>query len=130
MNITIDTSALIAVITNEPTKSRLIEITQGADLIAPHSVHWEIANSFSAMFKRNRISLNDALTCIEVYKKIPVRYFDVDMSKSLEICHSQKMYAYDSYLIRCAQENRSPLLTLDSGLTHIATQLGVNCLEV
>jgi hypothetical protein len=52
MNITIDTSALIAVITGEPKKSRIIELTIGANLISPHSVHWEVGNVFSAMLKQ------------------------------------------------------------------------------
>ena len=55
MEITIDTSALIAVIGNEKTKDRIIEITIGSSLVAPVSVHWEIGNAFSAMFKRRMI---------------------------------------------------------------------------
>lgn len=51
MNITIDTSALIAVISNKKNKSKIIELTVGATLNSPISVHWEIGNAFSAMFK-------------------------------------------------------------------------------
>jgi uncharacterized protein with PIN domain len=54
MDITIDTSALIAVIANEPEKQKLIEVTKGVDLIAPLSVHWEIGNAFSSWFKRKK----------------------------------------------------------------------------
>jgi len=39
MNITIDTSALIAVIGNEVSKQKIIEITTGSALCAPMSVH-------------------------------------------------------------------------------------------
>ena len=42
MDIVIDTSAIIAVIANEPEKPSLIRLTSGADLIAPASVHLEI----------------------------------------------------------------------------------------
>ena len=57
MKYVVDASVIIAVIANEPEKERLVEITQGADLLAPASVHWEIGNAFSAMIKRGRVSL-------------------------------------------------------------------------
>jgi predicted nucleic acid-binding protein len=49
MEFVVDTSVIIAVIVNEPSKPALIRATQGVDLLAPSSVHWEIANAFSAM---------------------------------------------------------------------------------
>ncbi len=61
MRIAIDTSAIIAVITNEPNKKRIIEASLGCELIAPSSVHWEIANAFSAMFKQKRVSLENSI---------------------------------------------------------------------
>lgn len=54
MDIVIDTSVIIAVIANEPEKGDLVELTKGANLIAPLSVHWEIGNAFSAMLKRRK----------------------------------------------------------------------------
>jgi predicted nucleic acid-binding protein len=57
LNIVVDTSVIIAVISNESQKDRLIELTKGADLVAPPSVHWEIGNAFSAMLKRGRLTL-------------------------------------------------------------------------
>ena len=52
MSIVIDTSAIIAVITNEPHKTKLLEITNGQERMSPRSVPWEIGNAFSAMLKR------------------------------------------------------------------------------
>jgi hypothetical protein len=40
MNIAVDTSVIIAVIANEPERATLVELTKGADLIAPLSVHY------------------------------------------------------------------------------------------
>ena len=56
MKIVIDTSVIIAVITNEPHRESLLQATLGAELLAPPSVHWEIGNAFSAMLKRNKIT--------------------------------------------------------------------------
>ena len=46
MNIVIDTSAIIAVIADEPEKARLIELTKGVTLVVPPSIKWEIGNAF------------------------------------------------------------------------------------
>ena len=72
MPVVIDTSALIAVLTNEPLKTTLVKITTGVDLLAPHSVHWEIGNAFSAMLKRRRLSLRDCKRCLALYATIPL----------------------------------------------------------
>lgn len=64
MELVIDTSVIIAVLVNEPSKKKLIELTVGADLLAPESVHFEIGNAFSAMLKRNRIALPQVVQAI------------------------------------------------------------------
>jgi predicted nucleic acid-binding protein len=53
--IVVDASAIIAVILNEPEKSKIIDISDDSLLIAPSSIHWEIGNAISAMFKRKRL---------------------------------------------------------------------------
>ena len=60
MDIVIDTSALIAVIVGEPEREKIIELTVGNTLIGPGSIPWEIGNAFSAMFKQNRLELEEA----------------------------------------------------------------------
>ncbi|MFP4389630.1 MAG: hypothetical protein ACLFPR_11875, partial [Desulfococcaceae bacterium] len=65
MDIVIDTSALIAVIVNEPERKRIIPVTAGNTLIGPGSIPWEIGNAFSAMFNRSRLSLDGAARGIE-----------------------------------------------------------------
>ncbi len=129
MYITIDTSALIAVIGNEESKRGIIEITRGYSLCAPVSVHWEIGNAFSAMFKRQKLSLELAKQALAAYREIPIKYIDVPLEKTLEITHAQNMYAYDAYLILCAQQTSTSLLTLDKGLKAIAEKMGVSVLE-
>ncbi len=71
--IVIDASAIIAVIANEPETAALIELTKGADLLAPLSIPWEIGNAFSAMLKRRPISVEHAGQAIEIYHTIPIR---------------------------------------------------------
>ena len=130
MDIIIDTSVLLAVCTNEPSKPRLIELTAGSSLIAPASIHWEVGNALSAMLKRERINLAQAQSCLAVYQQIPVKLVSVDLTQALAITVRFRMYAYDAYILVCAMQFHAPLITLDGPLKKAATQLGITVLEV
>ncbi len=130
MDITIDTSALIAVIGNEATKYKIIDITEGCSLCAPTSVHWEIGNAFSAMFRQKRLSVAMAQQALLSYKAIAIKFIDVPLEQTLEIAQAQNMYAYDVYLIQCAQLTSTPLLTLDNSLKNNAAKSGIQLLGI
>ena len=130
MQIIIDTSAIIAVLLNEASKPAIIQATQKIDLLAPSSIHWEIVNAFSAMFKRNRLNLDEALTAIAIYQQIPIRYVEIELAESLRIAEELSIYAYDAYLLRSAVKYNLPLLTLDQGLIEQAERLGIKVIEV
>jgi len=130
MYLTIDTSALISVIGNEQSKARIIEITQNYSLYAPISVHWEIGNAFSAMFKRKTINLELAKLALKSYQEIPIKFIEIQLEQTLELSHSLNIYAYDAYLLQCAQQTSTPLLTLDNSLKSVAKNIGIQVLEV
>ena len=130
MDITIDTSALIAVVSNEPSRGLAIQATAGHNLIAPSSVHWEIGNALSAMIKRDRITLRQAHACIEAYQQIPIRLIEVDLKQTLGVVNQLRVYAYDAYLLVCAMQMGTPLLTLDRSLKSAAADFGIETLEV
>jgi len=93
MLIVVDTSVIIAVITNEKHKNELIEQTIGTNLISPPSLHWEICHAFSAMFKRNKITLNQAKSAINYYLKIPIRFIDIDLKNVLNISKENNIFS-------------------------------------
>jgi predicted nucleic acid-binding protein len=130
MDIVIDTSALIAVIVDEPERDKIIELTKGNALIGPGSIPWEIGNAFSAMFKRNRLGLEEAKRGLEIFKSIPLRYIDPDFANAVSISSQANMYAYDAYFLDCALRQKAPLLTLDSRLKETARILKITTLEV
>lgn len=130
MEIVIDTSVIIATIADEPEKEALVQATRGSDLIAPPSVHWEFGNAFSAMLKRRRISLEQALEAIDIYRQIPIRLANVELDESLSIAAEGNIYAYDAYLLRCALKYQATLLSLDKNLLKTARAMGVNVIEV
>ena len=130
MPIVVDASVIIAVVANEPIKSVLIALTRGEELFAPRSLPWEIVNAFSAMFKRKAIELPLASVALDEFLRISIRYVDVDLRQSLELSHSLKVYAYDAYMIACAQQIGGRLLSLDNGLVSAARNAGVAVVEV
>jgi len=129
-NILIDTSAIIAVIANEPEKGRLIELVDGFSLMAPKSVYWEIGNAFSAMLKRGRVTLKQVERALGVFNEIPIRYLDVDLRESLAIAGRHGIYAYDAYLLASAMRYKTPLLTLDRQMARMAAEMCIDVLEV
>jgi predicted nucleic acid-binding protein len=130
MDVVVDTSAIIAVIANEPEKERLIQQTRGFDLIAPESVHWEVGNAFSAMFKRKQTTWKQAVEAIAIYKKIPIRFIKVDLTISMEISHQLNIYAYDAYLVSCALKYDCSLISLDHKLLEASKRAGIITVEV
>ncbi len=130
MRILVDTSVVIAVVTNEAHKHAIIQVTRGAELLAPASLHWEIGNAFSAMMKRRRLSLDGTIAALNEYRKIPIRMIDVDLLPALNIAHANGMYAYDAYVLAAASAFRAPLLTLDRPLSLLARKLGIPILEL
>ena len=130
MDIVVDTSILIAVITNEATRAQRIARTEGAVLYAPASVPYEVGNALSAMLKRKRATLDQVWQAVTGYKQIPIRLLEVDLTQSLALSNQLDIYAYDAYLIACALNQQCPLLTLDSGLRYAARRAGADVLEL
>jgi len=130
MDIVIDTSALIAVIVGEPERNRIVELTSGNTLIGPGSTPWEIGNAFSAMFKQNRLTIDEAQKGLVIFDSIPLRYIKPDFVNALKISKQANMYAYDAYFLDCAIRQKAPLLTLDQKLRTAAQNLNVETMEV
>jgi len=130
MDIVIDTSALIAVIVDEPERSKIIELTTGNTLIGPGSIPWEIGNAFSAMFKQSRLNLEEARKGIKIFESIPIQYIKPDFVNAMTISKQTNMYAYDAYFLDCAIRYKAPILSLDQKLKIVAQNLKVALVEV
>lgn len=130
MDIVIDTSALIAVIVGEPERQNIIDLTKGNTLIGPGSIPWEVGNAFSAMFKRNRLTLKEAEKGFAIFRSIPIRYIEPDFTKSLSLSKEINLYAYDAYFLDCAIRHKAPLLTLDKRLKVAAGNINIETFEV
>ena len=130
MRIVTDTSVIIAVIAGEPEKARLITATDGAELLAPESLHWELGNALAAQLRRGRLEANLVPVLLRAYRQIPIQFVEVSIEAALELAGGLGIYAYDAYMVACATKYRCPLLTLDPGLMRAAEQSGVEVMEV
>ena len=82
------------------------------------------------MFKRKRISFDQAIKAMDYYSLIPLRFLEVDIAETLEIAYNYSVYAYGAYFIGCARKTNSPLITLDDSLKATAMAIGINVIEV
>ncbi len=130
MDVVIDTSAVIAVILGEPERDALIDMTDGVQLMAPPSLHWEVGNALAAMFRRGRIDLTQANAALALYRNIIIRFVDVELENAVALAHQYNTYAYDAYMLACALRYSNPLLSLDARLNTAARAAGITVMEV
>lgn len=125
-----DTSTVIAVVLGEAARTEILRQTDGAALVAPESLLFEIPNAFSNKFKRDLLTLEEALQALEYFERIPIRYLPVDLRRATELAHEHNLYAYDAYMLATALRYACPLLSLDGGLNEAARQAGVEVLDI
>ena len=129
MKIIADTNTFIAVALNEPEKGRIIRLTENHDLIAPDVLPFEIGNALTAMMKKSALKKEEVASAWEVVQQIPVDLRHTDIKSALKIAIKFNIYAYDAYFLECADNLRSPLLTLDLGMQRVAREIGITILE-
>ena len=129
MKIIADTNTFVAVALNEPEKGRIIQLTEGHELIAPDVLPFEIGNALTAMMKRNALKREEVQSAWEIVQQIPVDLRHTDIKSALSIAIKFNLYAYDAYFLNCAENLHSPLLTLDLGMQRVAREIGITILE-
>lgn len=125
----IDTSALLAVLLEEPERPALIGATAGAVLMAPASLPWEVGNALVAAVRRRRLTPSEARQAWSAFESVPVRLAEVDIGRAVAAALELDVYAYDAYMLELARERGVPLLTLDQRLRAAATARGVSLVE-
>jgi predicted nucleic acid-binding protein len=123
-----DASALLAVVLDEPERGSIIDATEGATLIAPLALPFEIGNALIAMHKRGRIEEEVIFPAWKATQQIPVQLVPVEMEAALALALDHGIYAYDAYYLHCSLLHRRPLVTLDRKMRGVAKQLGIRLL--
>jgi predicted nucleic acid-binding protein len=129
VNILADNSIFVAVLLNEPTKARIIELTRDKAALAPHSLPYEVANAISKLARRRLLSPGQASATWELWTSMPVQLRDFDMAAAVRVAATHGIYAYDAFVLQCALEASVPLFTLDKRLQVEAKKLGIALLE-
>jgi predicted nucleic acid-binding protein len=130
MKLVIDTSAILAVLMDEPERAALIAATNGAQLCAPASIPWEVCNALSAALKRRRLAMPQATEILRNFGKVPLQLLPVDLGAALELAAAFGIYAYDAYVLEVARAQQCALLTLDRGVRRVAQAARIQLLEV
>lgn len=129
MKIVADTNTFLAVALEEEEKSWLIKRTVGHDLMAPAVLPYEIGNALSALVRRHVLSEKQLAAAWDATAAIPVELATIDVRAALLLAGRLNIYAYDAYFLQCALESKCPLLTLDKGLKHVASGIGIKLVE-
>ena len=129
MKIVADTNTFIAVALNEPEKGKIIQLTEGHDLIAPDVLPFEIGNALTAMMKKKVLEKDEVEPAWEIVQQIPVDLRQTEIKSALSIAIKFNLYAYDTYFLRCAENRRCPLLTLDLAMQRVAREMGIAIFE-
>ncbi len=129
MKIIADTNTFIAVALNEPEKTKIIQLTEGHDLIAPDILPFEIGNALTVLMQKGTLKKEEVESAWEIVQEIPVDLRHTDIRSALSIAVRFNLYAYDAYFLECAEDLRSPLLTLDLGMQGVGRKMGITIWE-
>lgn len=128
--VVVDTSAILAVLLEEPERPALIEAARGASLLAPASLPWEVGNALVATVRRRRLTAIEAATAWDAYLAVPLQLVEVDIGEAVSTAIDLGLYAYDAYMVVLARSQRLPLLTLDQRLAATAARAQITLLEL
>ena len=129
-NIVIDTSAILAVLLDEPQKEALVEATMGSIVCAPASLRWEVGNAATSGVKRRRLTKERARQLIADFEQITVRELAIDIGRAVDLGLELGIYAYDAYILEAARSSGFPLLALDGPIRRNAEKLGLSQVEL
>lgn len=130
MQVVIDTSIVIAFLVSEKERNAVVDLIDGYELVCPKTIRAEVGNAVSAMFKRKRITLTKGLEVIQGFENLTIQTVPLNLRRATELCHQFNIYAYDAYVLECAERLKLDLVTLDRRMKEIASELGITVIEV
>lgn len=125
MKLVLDTSAVLAVVLNEPERVDIIGLTRGCELLAPSVLPYEIGNALTGLLKRRIHTVEQTRAAWNAFSAVPLELREIDVGPALMLAARQGLYAYDAYVIQCAIEARCQLLSLDKGQNEAAIRESV-----
>lgn len=130
ITVTLDTSAVLAVLLNESSKPQLVEATEGVLVVGAPSLPWEVGNALIAGLRKRRLTAQAVEVAWQSYTRVPVRLAQIDIASALKLAAAAGVYAYDAYVLETARQEGAPLLTLDAALLRVARAMNLPVLEL
>jgi predicted nucleic acid-binding protein len=129
-NIVIDTSAVLAVLLDEPEKQAVVEATMGSVVCAPASLRWEVGNAVTAGVKRRRLTTERARQLVTDFDQVTIRELAIDLLRAVDLGLELSIYAYDAYILEAARSSGFPLLALDGPIRRNAKKIGLSLVDL
>jgi predicted nucleic acid-binding protein len=129
-NVVIDTSAILAVLLDEPAKQAVVEATMGTVVCAPVSLRWEVGNAATAGVKKRRLTPERARQLVTDFEQVTIRELPIDLERGVDLGLELGIYAYDAYILEAARSSGFPLLALDGPIRRNAKKLGLSLVEL
>lgn len=74
--------------------------------------------------------MEEAQQALTQFVEIPIRRTKLRLTESTAIAYDHSIYAHDAYVLDCARQYRSPLLSLDNQLKTIGRKIELSLLEM
>jgi predicted nucleic acid-binding protein len=116
----VDASALAALLFDEPEADFIQRALEGARLIAPHLIAFELANVCVTKTRREPGLRETHLARFRLRSQIAVEETPVDQAAVAELALSTGLTAYDASYLWLARELQADLVTLDRQLQRAA----------
>ena len=129
-SVVIVTSAILAVLLDEPEKGAVVEATMGCTLCAPASIRWEVGNAATAGVKKRRLTPARARQLVRDFEQVTIRELAVDLERAVDLALELGLYAYDAYILDAARSSGYPLLALDGTVKRSARKIGLPIVEL
>jgi predicted nucleic acid-binding protein len=119
----VDASALVALIFVEAEAEEITDRLDGAVLIAPALLWFELTNACLTKLRRNPDQRDAILRQFASQAAMTIEIHDIDHAKALALAEQCSLSAYDASYLWLARELDADLVTLDRRLAHAAEML-------
>ena len=122
----VDASALGAIIFKEPQRRQIAVRLEGATLVAPSLLGFEIVNACVTKLRRNPEHRSEILEAFAMRDELIIETAEVDHASVLALAEQTRLTGYDASYLWLARRLGAELVTLDQALGRAAATLGLD----
>jgi predicted nucleic acid-binding protein len=131
MNVTVVyASALAAIMFDEPDGETVAAAIEGARLVAPELLGFEIVHVCLTKLRRHPEQRDRILSAFALQAGLGIERADVDHAKTLPLAEQTGLSGYDASYLWLALRLDAELVTLDRRLARAAAPLGVRAAPI